>query len=187
MKKFSLVLSLSFLSLLCLSANVCHAEAASEKTIYDFQVTTIDGKLESLSQYKGKVLLIVNTASECGFTPQYEALEQLFKKYKDQGLVVLGFPSNNFGGQEPGSNKEIKAFCEKNYKVNFPLFSKVDVKGSNADPLFKFLTKKAGGSIMWNFEKFIIGKDGHFVDRFRSITKPDSKKIIKLIETKLSS
>ena len=99
----------------------------------------------------------------------------------------MGFPSNNFGGQEPGSNKEIKAFCEKNYKVNFPLFSKVDVKGSNADPLFKFLTKKAGGSIMWNFEKFIIGKDGHFVDRFRSITKPDSKKIIKLIETKLSS
>jgi len=146
-------------------------------SVYDFSATTIDGKPRKLADYKGKVLLVVNTASKCGFTPQYKGLEAFYKKYKDKGLVVLGFPSNQFGAQEPGPESEIAEFCEMNYGVTFPLFSKVDVNGDAAHPLFKYLTSTKKGllgseAIKWNFTKFLIGKDGQLVKRFAPATKP---------------
>ncbi|WP_318513292.1 glutathione peroxidase [Photobacterium leiognathi] len=144
--------------------------------IYDFEVKNITGDLLSLEKYQGKVLLIVNTASECGFTPQYETLQALFDKYKDQGLVILGFPCNQFGGQEPGSEAEIAQSCLVNYGVTFPMFSKVDVKGAQADPLFTYLVKALpgvlGANIKWNFTKFLIAPDGTPVKRYAPTTKP---------------
>ena len=150
-------------------------------SLYDFSATTLSGQTASLADYRGKVLLIVNTASKCGFTPQYKGLEALHEAYKDQGLVVLGFPCNQFGAQEPGSADEIGAFCEKNYGVTFQLFEKVDVNGENAHPLFNFLKKTAPGvlgteSIKWNFTKFLVGKDGNVYDRYASTTAPESMK-----------
>jgi len=135
------------------------------------------------------VLLIVNVASRCGFTSQYKGLQRIYEKYKDQGFEVLGFPCNDFGGQEPGTNEEIKNFCSLNYNVTFPMFDKVHVKGDEKAPLFDLLTNNSvtgKSSIKWNFEKFIIDKEGNIVDRFRSVTKPDSKKITSLIEQELS-
>ncbi|WP_318423109.1 glutathione peroxidase [Photobacterium leiognathi] len=144
--------------------------------IYDFEVKNITGDMLSLEKYQGKVLLIVNTASECGFTPQYESLQVLFDKYKDQGLVILGFPCNQFGGQEPGSEAEIAQSCLVNYGVTFPMFSKVDVKGALADPLFTYLVKALpgvlGANIKWNFTKFLIAPDGTPVKRYAPTTKP---------------
>ncbi|MGD8428559.1 MAG: glutathione peroxidase [Balneolaceae bacterium] len=160
-------------------------------TVYKFKPTNIDGKETSLSTFKGKVLLIVNTASECGFTPQYDGLQTLYKTYKDQGLAVLGFPANNFGGQEPGTDEEIKQFCKVNYEVTFPMFSKVSVKGGNQHPLFTYLTTVENedftGEIKWNFEKFLIGKNGKLIRRFRSTKKPQSKEITRAIEKALNS
>lgn len=160
-------------------------------SVYEFEPTNIDGEETSLQKYEGKVLLIVNTASECGFTSQYEGLQNIFEEYNDQGFVVLGFPANNFGGQEPGSDEEIKQFCNVNYDVNFPLFSKVSVKGEDQHPLFEYLTTASNpdftGEIKWNFEKFLIGKDGELVRRFRSDTEPESDEILKAIETALDS
>ncbi|MFK5938488.1 MAG: glutathione peroxidase [Sulfurimonas sp.] len=156
--------------------------------IYDFNVRSIDGQDISMATYKGKVILIVNVASECGFTPQYEGLEKLFTEYKEQGFVVLGFPSNQFSQQEPGSNKEIKFFCQGTYHVDFPLFAKIDVNGDGADPLFKYLKKEQGGfltdAIKWNFTKFLVDRDGNVVDRYSSSTKPKSieKSIKKLLK-----
>ncbi|WP_305404073.1 glutathione peroxidase [Photobacterium leiognathi] len=144
--------------------------------IYDFEVKNITGDMLSLEKYQGKVLLIVNTASECGFTPQYESLQVLFDKYKDQGLVILGFPCNQFGGQEPGTEAEIAQSCLVNYGVTFPMFSKVDVKGAQADPLFTYLVKALpgvlGANIKWNFTKFLIAPDGTPVKRYAPTTKP---------------
>ncbi|WP_318522723.1 glutathione peroxidase [Photobacterium leiognathi] len=144
--------------------------------IYDFEVKNITGDMLSLEKYQGKVLLIVNTASECGFTPQYESLQALFDKYKDQGLVILGFPCNQFGGQEPGTEAEIAQSCLVNYGVTFPMFSKVDVKGAQADPLFTYLVKALpgvlGANIKWNFTKFLIAPDGTPVKRYAPTTKP---------------
>ncbi|WP_305839323.1 glutathione peroxidase [Photobacterium leiognathi] len=144
--------------------------------IFDFEVKNITGDMLSLEKYQGKVLLIVNTASECGFTPQYESLQALFDKYKDQGLVILGFPCNQFGGQEPGTEAEIAQSCLVNYGVTFPMFSKVDVKGSQADPLFAYLVKTLpgvlGANIKWNFTKFLIAPDGTPVKRYAPTTKP---------------
>ena len=157
--------------------------------ISDFKVKDINLDEIKLSDYKGKVLLIVNVASKCGFTSQYAALQKIYEKYKDQGFEILGFPSNDFGGQEPGTNEEIKSFCSLNYGVTFPMFDKVHVKGKDIDPLFDLLTDNpvtGKSSIKWNFEKFIIDKEGNVVDRFRSATKPDSKKIISIIEEELS-
>jgi glutathione peroxidase len=161
---------------------VASATFASETTaqgtsmsVYDFKVKTIDGKETSLGQYKGKTLLIVNTASQCGYTPQYAGLEALYEKYKDKGLVVLAFPSNDFGGQEPGTNAEIKTFCELKYKTSFPLFEKIDVKGDAAAPLYKYLTGlpgKQGGAITWNFNKFLVAPDGTVVEHFDSKADP---------------
>jgi glutathione peroxidase len=147
-------------------------------TAYDFSATTIDGKTRKLSDYKGKVLLVVNTASKCGFTPQYKGLEALYEKYKGKGLVVLGFPSNQFGQQEPGPDDEIAEFCEMNFGVTFPLFSKIDVNGDAAHPLFKYLTSTKKGllgseAIKWNFTKFLIGRDGSVIERYAPTTKPE--------------
>ncbi|OTG77564.1 glutathione peroxidase [Acinetobacter terrae] len=145
--------------------------------IYQFEAELLDGKNKSFADYEGKVLLIVNTASKCGFTPQFAGLEKLYEKYKDQGLVVLGFPCNQFGGQDPGSNEQIGAYCQKNYGVTFPMFSKVDVKGPEAHILFRYLTNNSkgilGNGIKWNFTKFLIGKDGKILNRFAPTTKPE--------------
>ncbi len=160
-------------------------------SVHDFKPTNINGKETSLSQYKGNVLLIVNTASECGFTPQYEGLQALYEKYGDNGLKVLGFPANNFGGQEPGTDEEIKQFCKVNYDVTFPMFSKVSVKGEDQHPLFTFLTSADNpdftGEIKWNFEKFLVGKDGQLIRRFRSDVTPQSSEIQRAIEKALNS
>jgi glutathione peroxidase len=141
----------------------------AQKTVYDFTVEDINGKKVSLSTYKGKTLLIVNVASKCGLTPQYADLQALYEKYKDKGLVVLGFPANNFMGQEPGSNSDISKFCKDEYKVTFPMFSKISVQGDNIHPLYKYLTTKkengyADGQVKWNFQKFLISPDGKLVD-----------------------
>ena len=159
-------------------------------SIYPFSSRTIEGKEKSLDEFKGKVLLIVNTASQCGYTPQYEGLERLYKKYQDKGFSVLGFPCNQFGQQEPGGEEEIKSFCQKNYGVTFPLFAKVDVNGEKAHPLFTYLKKALPGiagteSIKWNFTKFLVGKDGQPIERFAPATKPDA--LEKTIEPLLAS
>jgi glutathione peroxidase len=144
--------------------------------IYDFNINTIDDVETSLSDYKGKVLLVVNTASKCGFTPQYKGLEELYQKLGNENFEILGFPCNQFGNQEPGNGDEIKSFCEINYGVTFPIFEKVDVKGPTAHPIFKYLTAKKpgfiGNSIKWNFTKFLIDAEGNIVDRFAPTTSP---------------
>ena len=146
-------------------------------TVYDFSAKTITCEEKSLKEYKGKALLIVNVASKCGFTPQYKGLQEVYDKYKDQGLEILGFPCNQFGGQEPGTEADITSFCELNYGVNFPMFAKVDVKGDKAHPLYTYMTEQAPGllgmkAVKWNFTKFLIGKDGKVVGRFAPQTKP---------------
>ncbi|MCW1242519.1 glutathione peroxidase [Bacillus pretiosus] len=146
-------------------------------TVYDFSAKTITGEEKSLQDYEGKALLIVNVASKCGFTSQYKGLQEVYDKYKDQGLEILGFPCNQFGGQEPGTEADITSFCELNYGVNFPMFAKVDVKGDKAHPLYTYMTEQAPGllgmkAVKWNFTKFLIGKDGKVVGRFAPQTKP---------------
>ena len=158
---------------------------------YDITASTITGETITLSKYKGKVLLIVNTASKCGFTYQYDGLQELHEKYEEKGLVVLGFPSNNFLGQEPGTNEEIQTFCRLNYGVTFPMFEKISVKGDNQHPLYIYLTSKQtnpefGGRITWNFNKFLISRTGKIVDRFSSRTKPQDEKLIAAIEAELN-
>ena len=150
-------------------------------SIYDFESLSIDGKAAHLSTQRGKVLLIVNTASACGFTPQFAGLEELWKTYRDQGLVVIGFPSNQFGKQDPGSNDEIASFCQLNYGVDFPMMAKVEVNGDEAHPLFKWLTTEARGvlgskAIKWNFTKFLVGRDGQVIKRYAPTDKPESLK-----------
>lgn len=149
------------------------------QTVYDFSSRTITGEEVSLDRYKGQVLLIVNTASECGYTPQYAGLEALYNKYRDRGFTVLGFPCNQFGQQEPGTEQEIEAFCRKNYGVTFPMFAKIEVNGHRADPLFEYLKKTVPGllgseGIKWNFTKFLVDKNGRPVERFAPATKPES-------------
>jgi Glutathione peroxidase len=161
--------------------------SAKAKSVLDFTMKDIDGNDVKLKKFKGNVLLIVNTASKCGYTPQYESLQAIYEKYKDQGFYVLGFPANNFGGQEPGSNEEIKEFCTSRYKVSFPMFAKISVKGDDIDPLYKFLTDKEtnpnfGGEITWNFNKFLIDRKGNIVARFTSKDKPDSEEVTQAIE-----
>ncbi len=155
-------------------------------SVYNFTLPSIDGEPTSLSSYKGKVILLVNVASRCGFTPQYSALESLYEKYKDQGFVILGFPANNFGGQEPGTNAEIKSFCTLKYNVSFPMFAKVSVKGADTTPLYQYLTQRANpatvGDIKWNFTKFLVDRQGKVVARFESPVKPDSPEVVEAIE-----
>lgn len=165
------------------------SSSSKSANVGDSIVKDINLKDVKLSDFKGKVLLIVNVASKCGFTSQYAGLQKIYETYKDQGFEVLGYPCNDFGGQEPGTNEEIKSFCSLNFNVTFPMFDKVHVKGDEKDPLFDLLTDNSvtgKSSIKWNFEKFVIDKEGNIVDRFRSTTKPDSKKIISLIERELS-
>lgn len=150
-------------------------------SVYDFSAKTIRGEEQSLVDYKGKVLLIVNTASKCGFTPQYKELQELYEQYRDRGFVVLGFPCNQFGHQEPGTEEEIKQFCQANYGVTFPMFAKVDVNGESAHPLFQYLKEKAPGvlgtkAIKWNFTKFLVDRNGNVVARFASQTRPSELK-----------
>ena len=163
---------------------------SSAATIHDFTLNSIDGQPTPLAQFKGKVVLIVNVASRCGFTPQYAGLEALYNKYKDRGFVVLGFPANNFLWQEPGTNEAIKAFCSTKYNVTFPMFAKVPVKGPDKTPLYQFLTDKkanpsTGGAIGWNFTKFLADRNGKVIGRFASKVAPESAELINAIEAAL--
>ncbi|HEY1578631.1 MAG TPA: glutathione peroxidase [Terracidiphilus sp.] len=168
--------------------------AETAGTVFDFEAETLDGAAKSLSEYRGKVLLVVNTASQCGFTPQYAGLEKLYQTYKERGFAVLGFPCNQFGAQEPGSADEIGAFCEKNYGVSFPMFAKIDVNGERSHPLYRYLRKEkpgllgpiGGGAIKWNFTKFLVDRDGHVIARYGSGTKPENlaDDIEKLLDAK---
>ncbi|HEY3836602.1 MAG TPA: glutathione peroxidase [Bryobacteraceae bacterium] len=153
--------------------------------IHDFTLNSIDGKPAPLSAYNGKVVLLVNVASRCGYTPQYAGLEKLYETYKDKGFVILGFPANNFGGQEPGTNEEIKTFCSAKYNVTFPMYSKISVKGSDSDPLYKFLTETRGGDVKWNFTKFLADKNGNVIGRFEPAVTPDSAELTAAIEAAL--
>ena len=164
--------------------------AAHAESIYDIKLKDIDGKDTTLAAYKGKVLLIVNVASKCGFTPQYKSLEATYQKYKDKGFAVLGFPCNQFGGQEPGTNEEIKQFCSSKYNVTFPLFDKIEVNGANRHPLYVTLAGEKSpfpGNIKWNFNKFLIGKDGQILKRFDSKATPDSPEVIEAVEAALAA
>src|ERR1700683_2028888 len=162
---------------------------AAPKSIYDFTLPLLNGKDAPLASYKGKVVLVVNVASRCGFTPQYTALEATYEKYKDQGFVIIGFPANNFGGQEPGTNEEIQKFCTGKYNVTFPVYGKVSVKGDDQTPLYSYLTKEANpavaGDIKWNFTKFLVDRNGNVVQRFESAVTPDSPEVIAAIEAQL--
>ena len=159
----------------------------ADQSVYDFTMKTIDGKEQPLSAYKGKTLLVVNVASKCGFTPQYKGLEALYEKYKDRGLVILGFPANNFGWQEPGTDSEIQTFCSTTYNVTFPMFSKISVKGKDIHPLYQYLTASSSpaGDISWNFNKFLIGPDGRIAARWGSRTAPEDKEVTGKVEETL--
>ena len=164
--------------------------AVRSESIYDIKLKDIDGKDTTLSAYKGKVLLIVNVASKCGFTKQYAGLEAIYEKYKDQGLVVLGFPCNQFGGQEPGTNEEIKQFCSLKFKVTFPMFDKIEVNGAQRHSLYAALAGKESpfpGDIKWNFTKFLVGRDGKILHRFESGAAPESADVIAAIESALAA
>lgn len=170
--------------------NPSPAEPPKERSMYEFTLKDIDGNDVKLEKYKGQVVMLVNVASKCGLTPQYEALQTIYEKYKDRGFVVLGFPANNFMGQEPGTEKEIKEFCQLKYDVSFPMFSKISVKGADQHPLYTFLTHKETnpgfeGEISWNFEKFLADKNGKTVARFSPTTIPDDPEILKAIEAEL--
>ncbi len=163
--------------------------SAQVKTLYQFKTTSLDGQPFDLSSLKGKKVLIVNTASKCGLTPQYETLQKLYDKYKNGNFVIVGFPANNFAQQEPGTNSEIQEFCKQNYGVTFPMMSKISVKGDDIDPIYKWLTSKTENGVMdaevkWNFQKFLINEQGQLVDVVSPQEKPDSEKIISWIEGK---
>ncbi|MEM9828259.1 MAG: glutathione peroxidase [Planctomycetota bacterium] len=165
-------------------------DAAGQASALDFEMKTIDGKTVDLEDYKGKVVMIVNVASRCGLTRQYTQLQEIFEKYEGKGFVVLGFPCNQFGGQEPGSEADIKEFCSSKYQVKFPMFSKIEVNGKGATDLYKYLTAKklkpaGSGKISWNFEKFVINREGEVVARFAPPTKPDADEVIAVIEREL--
>jgi len=177
------------MALLSLAATATLCFGAS--SVYDFTPKSIDGQPAPLAAYKGKVLLLVNVASKCGFTPQYKGLEATYEEYKDKGLVIIGFPANNFGAQEPGTNEEIKTFCSRTYNVTFPMMSKISVKGDDQDALYKYLTDNEvhpgmGGDIKWNFTKFLIGRDGVIEGRFEPATRPDSPEVKAAIEKALA-
>ena len=162
----------------------------SGKSIYDFTLKSIDGQSTPLASYKGKVVLLVNVASRCGFTPQYTALESVYEKYKDRGLVIVGVPANNFMGQEPGTDQEIKTFCSAKYNVTFPMMHKLSVKGEDKTPLYQYLTSKTedpkfGGEIQWNFTKFLFDRNGNPVARFEPKVTPDSPEVVAAIESAL--
>jgi len=173
-----------------LTGMVMTASLFGASSVHEFTLNSIDGRPAPLSAYQGKVVLIVNVASRCGFTPQYAGLEALYEKYKDRGFAILGFPANNFGGQEPGTNEEIKTFCSTKYNVTFPMYSKISVKGDDQAPLYRFLTDKqanpaTGGEIQWNFTKFLVDKNGKVVARFEPKVTPESPDVASAIEKAL--
>jgi len=163
------------------------ALALPARSLQDIPIKDIDGKETSLKAYQGKVVLIVNVASRCGYTPQYTGLEKVYEKYKDQGFVILGFPANNFGAQEPGTNEEIKTFCSSKYNVTFPMYAKISVKGADIHPLYQFLTTSpaTAGDVKWNFTKFLVGKDGKVIARFEPAVTPESPEVTGAIEKAL--
>lgn len=163
------------------------ASALTAASVYDAPLKDIKGKDTSLKAFEGKVILVVNVASKCGRTPQYKPLEAIYEKYKDKGLILAGFPCNQFGKQEPGSNEEILQFCTTNYKVTFPMFEKLEVNGANRHPLYKTLVGEGGKDIDWNFAKFLVGRDGKVISRFESKVAPDGPEIIKAIEAALGA
>jgi len=176
--------------MLLLIAGLLAAHADDGDSVYEFTVNDIDGNEVSLESYRGKVILIVNVASKCGFTPQYEGLQSLYEKYRDRGFVVLGFPANNFFGQEPGTDQEIKDFCTLNFGVSFPMFSKISVKGKDIHPLYRYLTSKKtnpefSGSIKWNFNKFLVDREGKIAARFQSKQNPESSAVVEALESLL--
>jgi glutathione peroxidase len=180
MKPFALISAFVFMNTIPLIAG----------TVYDIPLKDIDGKDTSLTPYQGKVLLVVNVASHCGFTPQYKALEAVYEKYKDKGLVVVGFPCNQFGGQEPGSDEEIKQFCTSKFSVTFPMFDKIEVNGANRHSLYVTLAGPESpypGNIKWNFTKFLVGRDGKILKRFESKVTPDSPEVTSAIEGALGA
>ena len=179
MKRFILLLGLAII--------LSGGNTMADQSVYDFTMKTIDGKEQPLSAYKGRTLLVVNVASKCGFTPQYKGLEALYEKYKGRGLLVLGFPANDFGWQEPGTDAEIQTFCSATYNVTFPMFSKISVKGDKIHPLYKYLTESSqpAGAISWNFNKFLIGPDGRVVGRWGSRTAPEDAELTKKVEETL--
>ena len=167
------------------------AMAFGASSVYDFTLNSIDGAATPLSSFKGKVVLLVNVASKCGYTPQYAGLEKLYEAYKDKGFVIVGVPANNFGAQEPGSNEEIKTFCSRNYNVTFPMMGKVSVKGTDTTPLYQYLTgnsanSKTAGEIKWNFTKFLVDKKGNVINRFESAVTPDAAELVKALEAALA-
>ena len=180
----------------CLALIACitmtrFASADQHECALNFKVKNIDGETVDLEDYEGKVVLVVNVASECGLTPQYTGLQEMYDKYKDKGFVILAFPCNQFGSQEPGSEADIKQFCSTKYNVNFPLFSKIDVNGDNASPIYKYLTSKdvkpvGNGPIKWNFEKFLIDREGQVVNRFAPRTAPSDAELLKTVEAELA-
>jgi len=175
---------------LFLTGALAAASLFGASNVMDFTLNSIDGQPAPLAQYKGKVVMIVNVASKCGYTPQYAGLEALYEKYKSKGFVILGFPANNFGAQEPGTNEEIKSFCSRTYNVTFPMYAKISVKGEDKHPLYQFLTDKAtnpetSGEIKWNFTKFLVGKDGKVLARFESAVTPESPEVGAAIEKAL--
>src|SRR6266478_8185154 len=171
---------------LCVSAGM----ALGASSVHEFTMKALDGKQVPLASFKGKVMLVVNVASQCGYTYQYEGLQALYAKYKDRGLVLTGFPANNFGGQEPGSDAEIGAFCKSKFGVTFPMFSKISVAGKDKAPLYQFLTDKSanpktGGEIQWNFTKFLVDRDGRVIARFEPAVEPQSKEVVSAVEAAL--
>ena len=176
--------------LLSLTGTLIVGTMSAASALYDFKISSIDNQPVSLGDYQGKVLLMVNVASQCGYTPQYAGLEALYEKYKDKGLVVMGFPANNFGAQEPGTNEEIKTFCSRKYSVKFPMFSKISVKGGDEAPLYQYLTKTASpsvaGEIKWNFTKFLVDKQGNVISRFEPNVTPDSPEVTSAVEKALA-
>jgi glutathione peroxidase len=169
-----------------LFASIFTAMTFAATSVHEFTLKSIDGQPAPLAQYKGNVLLLVNVASKCGYTPQYAGLQSLHEKYKDRGLVVIGVPANNFGAQEPGTDTEIKTFCARTYNVTFPMMGKVSVKGEDKTPLYQYLTETRGGEVRWNFTKFLVGKDGKVIERFESKVTPESQELTGAIEKALA-
>lgn len=190
MRKCLAIVTWSLLAAVAVSGSLSAEEKETPKVL-NFKMKSLTGKPVDLKEYQGKVVLMVNVASRCGATPQYAGLQEIYDKYKDQGLVVLGFPCNQFGAQEPGTADEIQNFCEKNYGVTFPMFEKINVNGDDAAPLYKLLTSpetnpEHAGRIRWNFEKFLIGRDGKIVQRFATGVQPDDAKFVEAIEKQLA-
>ncbi|HEY0081483.1 MAG TPA: glutathione peroxidase [Pyrinomonadaceae bacterium] len=204
MKKFllgaALGIAVSTMALLLVKASGATAGAnagangagkGTAKTVYDFTLKDSKGKDVKLEEFRGRVVMLVNVASKCGYTPQYEGLQKIYERYKDRGFTILGFPANNFGAQEPGTNEEIQEFCRINYGVTFPIFSKISVKGDDQHPLYKYLTEREtnpnfAGQIKWNFNKFLVGRDGRILARFDSADKPEDAKVTQAIEAALN-